>query len=284
MGQVEEATTQLQASAPTARVLPPPSALTAQAPEPPPIPRATPSARPAPKSTGKGLGISFAALILAGVGGTAWWLTKGHTPASSPAPAKTGSESDPVPGDAKTPQAQAATFKGTATPSTPLEPPATPKPAPSEPPKPGLKPEGRPEPPRPEPTRPQSRPAEAKTEAKAIDQPDLYRPEKLDKLEVHERKNLGNVSMSEAIQISESQPEKAIQGFRQAIKADPTNASARAWLAWVLINQGRTQEFVHEVSEGRRLGLLGQMNQNVRFRSALSKARLNQQLPPDLAN
>ena len=119
-------------------------------------------------------------------------------------------------------------------------------------------------------------------EPRAIDQPEKYTPAKLEQLETHERTNLGLVSMSEAIQISESQPDKALVGFRQAIKADPYNANAHAWLAWLLYNQRRMAEFHQELREARRLNLLNQMNQqNARFRSAYNNARLNQKLPPD---
>lgn len=122
-----------------------------------------------------------------------------------------------------------------------------------------------------------------RTDAKAIEQPELYQSEKLDKLQVHERLNLGNVSLSEAIQMSESQPDKAIHGFRQALKADPTNVNAHAWLAVVLYDQGRTAEFTQEIREARRKGILGQMAaRNIRFKSVFNQARFNGKLPPDL--
>ena len=92
------------------------------------------------------------------------------------------------------------------------------------------------------------------------------------------------MSLSEAIQISETQPDKALVGFRQAIKADPYNANAHAWLAWLLYNQRRMVEFHQELREARRLNLLNQMSQNARFRSAYNNARLNQKLPPDWAD
>ena len=92
------------------------------------------------------------------------------------------------------------------------------------------------------------------------------------------------MSLSESIRLADSQPDKAIQGFRQAIKADPSNVNAHAWLAVVLHDQGRTGEFIQEIREARRHGLLGQMAQNARFRSAYNQARLNQSLPSDLAN
>ena len=139
-------------------------------------------------------------------------------------------------------------------------------------PRPGTKPEpARPSPPKP-------------AEPRAIDQPELFAPEKLEKQQVFERKNLGNLSLSESIRLADSQPDRAIQGFRQAIQADPSNVNAHAWLAVVLHDQGRTQEFVQELREARRQGLLGQMAQNARFRSAFNQARLNQRLPSDLAN
>lgn len=127
---------------------------------------------------------------------------------------------------------------------------------------------------------PQFKPA---PEKKAIDQPERYQPEKLEKLEVHERLNLGNISLSESIQLVEKDPDKAIYGFRQAIKADSGNVMAHAWLAATLAENNRTGEFIQELRDARRLGILGQMfNRNVRFKSAYQKARLNGRLPSDL--
>ncbi len=278
MGQVEEVTTQLQAAAPTAMVRPAVPDITAPGPAaalaaaPAPVSAPVPRPAPQPRSGGKGLWIGLAALLLAGLGGTAWWFLKGGAPAST---AQTKPE-DPQPSsDGKPAPSSPRAAKGASTPQAPNLPlaPNTQIPAPV---RPETKVENRPEPNRP--TQPRQ------VEVKAIDQPDLYKPEKLEQLEVHERKNLGVVSLSEAIQISESQPDKAIQGFRQAIKADPYNANAHAWLAVVLSAQGRTAEFVQEIREARRLGLLGQMQRNIRFRSVFSRAQLNQQLPSDLAN
>jgi Tfp pilus assembly protein PilF len=90
--------------------------------------------------------------------------------------------------------------------------------------------------------------------------------------------------MSEAIQLADKEPDKAIHGFRQAIKADPGNVNAHAWLATVLHDQGRHAEFIQELREARRQGILGQMTRNVRFKSALTQARLNRKLPADLAD
>jgi Tfp pilus assembly protein PilF len=83
--------------------------------------------------------------------------------------------------------------------------------------------------------------------------------------------------------MADSHPEKAIHGFRQALRADPYNVNAHAWLGAVLYEQGRMAEFQQELREARRLGLLGQMSRNVRFRRALNQARFNRKLPSDLA-
>jgi predicted Zn-dependent protease len=159
----------------------------------------------------------------------------------------------------------------------PGEPATAPKPVASPTPAPALKAGGKPELGHPSSA---PRPVEAKT----IDQPERFEPEKLDKQQVYERKNLAFLSLSESIQLVDSQPDRAIQGLRQAIKADPSNANAHAWLAVVLHDQGRMGEFVQELREARRQAILRQMAQNARFRSAYNQARLNQSLPPDLAN
>ncbi|GLH73185.1 hypothetical protein GETHLI_16870 [Geothrix limicola] len=304
MGQVEEVTTQLQASSPTAPVPSASSAITAQKPAPAPaaLPEAAPvaavptpaapTAQPKRQASPKGLWLGLAALVLLSLGG-AWWALKGRASATASlsgtqpetqAPPsempKDSAASKGTPGASATPGAQTP---GQPTPGNhPSETQAqvggtSAKPG-SEPPKVDLKPEARPEPARP------AKPAETKP-AKSIDQPELYQPEKLDKLQVHERLNLGNVSLSEAIQLADSQPDKAIQGFRQAIKADPYNVNAHAWLGVVLYDQGRMNEFVQEIREARRQGILGQMAaRNIRFRSVLNQARFNRKLPSDLAD
>ena len=296
MGQIEDATSLLRAPTAPASALPSPSAPTAGAPSIPsssaptfqspalavPVPPPVPAPRPAPaKSGNKGLWLGLAALALLGVGGTTWWFLKGPAvpgpmaadvkPDLTPVdPAKKAQGSvRPAAGNSASPQAVGPSLGSKAVPPGPSN--ADPKT------------DYRPEPARPEPARPPARPADTKAPTKAIDQPELYHPEKLETLEVHERKNLGNVSLSEAIQISESQPDKAIQGFRQAIKADPTNANARAWLAIVLYRQGRMAEFHQELREARRQGLLAQMvARNIQFKSVLNQARFNQKLPADL--
>jgi serine/threonine-protein kinase len=297
VGQVEESTTLLKAAAPTAPVVPASSAPTVQqaaavtapalsapsAPGAPTLAQPIPSPVRAPQSQGsrKGLWLGLAAMLLLALGTGSWWLFK-HQPStvaslapgqepgaqeasgtglqSGPRTATKGSESasgSALPGGKPAaPQAGSGVEPGTQTATQSEPPPAQP-----------------------------SMPAPRPKETKAIDQPELYKPERLDNLEVHERLNLGNVSLSEAIQLADSNPAKAIHGFRQAIKADPYNVNAHAWLATVLHDTNRTPEFVQELRECRRLGILGQMvNRNARFRSAFSKARFNQKLPQDLAD
>ncbi len=115
-------------------------------------------------------------------------------------------------------------------------------------------------------------------EPRTIDQPERYQPENLEKLEVHERTNLGMVSLSEAIRLADKDPDRAVYGFRQALKADPGNANARAWLGTVLLDQGRYMEAQREIREARRQGQLDAMMRNPRFRAAFQKARLNNKL------
>lgn len=281
MGQIDEATTLMQASAPTAAARAVPANTTFQVPAAPPVPpvvAAEPRPAPQPAGSGKGLWIGVAALGLIAVAGTAWWTLRdrGTLPMTT---ASTDPKADPISHpEVKATTGATAPAQGAApSPGVPA-PQGTQKPAtPAISTRPEVPAETRPEPVRPTPPRP--------AETKAIDQPELYQPEKLDKLQVHERMNLGNVSLSEAIQMADSQPEKAIQGFRQAIKADPTNVNAHAWLAVVLYDQGRTGEFVQELREARRQGILGQMAaRNLRFKSVLNQARFSRKLPAELAD
>jgi serine/threonine-protein kinase len=278
-GQLEEATSLLQAAAPTAPAAPArpaASAPTQQVPAvaAPPAAPMPPAPAPARASRGRGgLWIGLAALVLAGAGGAGWWaFHRGAPPAVEVVPSPAGSPEAkveaPRPTDAPAPAPGGGTLSEVKVGS------ESTRPAPAA--------ETRAEEPPPR----KAGPAEPRAaEPRAIDQPELYRAEKLDKLQAHERMNLGNVSLSEAIQLADSQPDKAIQGFRQAIQADPTNVNAHAWLATVLHDQGRHAEFVQELREARRQGILGQMaSRNIRFRTALNQARFHRKLPPDLAD
>jgi serine/threonine-protein kinase len=296
MGQLEDTTTVLHATAsaatvanadavaaPTAAARPAPLDATLQLPAaPPPVVVPPPPPAPPPAGKGKGLWVSLAALVLAGFGGVSWWYLKGHAPTPPTAQDASKTESAPSQGETKPSQVPTtskspAASQGTVPRGKTDEPTTTPRQVvalPHQEPAPKLG--TRPVPSRLSPTKP--------VESRTIDQPELFEPEKLENQQVYERKNLGYVSLSESIRLADSQPDKAIQGFRQAIKADPSNVNAHAWLAVVLHDQGRMGEFIHELREARRQGILRQMAQNARFRSAYNHARLNQSLPPDLAD
>ncbi|WP_257312755.1 serine/threonine protein kinase [Geothrix fuzhouensis] len=275
-GELEEATSRLQAAAPTAPApaLPAASAPTIQAPAVlvPPV-ATTPPTRPA--SGKRGVWIGLAALVLAAAGGTGWWaLHRNGAPTADVTPALPSQVDTKTDTSHPAPEGAAPANLGAANHGdVKAKPEALRTAQVAE----TVTAESRPQ---------ESRPAGPKVaEPRAIDQPELYQPEKLDKLQTHERLNLGNVSLSEAIQLADSQPDKAIHGFRQAIKADPYNVNAHAWLAVVLHDQGRSGEFVQELREARRQGILGQMaTRNIRFRSVLNQARFNRKLPPDLAD
>ena len=274
MGQTDEATTLLQASAPTAPAVPAASAPTLQHPLTPP--GLTPAPRPRPSGGSKGLWMGFAALALAGIGGASWWALRGGATVT-PAPSAGVTPEPALAADGAKTLAPGPSVQGNRSTAPVPNPASTPKTIVSSPQNSDATPEVRPDPPPPSPPK--------VVDAKAIDQPELYQPEKLDQLQVHERLNLGNVSLSESIQLADSQPEKAIHGFRQTIKADPYNVNAHAWLAVVLYDQGRTNEFIQELREARRQGLLGQMAaRNLRFKSVLNQARFNRKLPPELAD
>jgi hypothetical protein len=275
-GQLEEATSLLQAAAPTAPApaLPAASAPTLQAPAVLASPvAAVPPTRPA--NGKRGIWIGFAALVLIGAGGTGWWaFHRTGAPAADATPAFSSPTETKAEAPRPAPESGAPAAEGLATRQDVKAKPETSRTAQVAE---TATAEARPQ---------EARPSGPKTaEPRAIDQPERFQPEKLDKLQTHERLNLGNVSLSEAIQLADSQPDKAIYGFQQAIKADPYNVNAHAWLAVVLHDQGRSGEFVQELREARRQGILGQMaTRNIRFRTVLNQARFNRKLPPDLAD
>jgi serine/threonine-protein kinase len=273
LGHLDEATSLLRAAAPTAAVpvaipapIGPGGSGTYHPQVGPPIPVAT---RPDGHRT---LWLGAAALVLLGLGLSGWlWL--GRAGRGGAPPLAPRAEVRPVPApvqEAPKPSEQAPTALPSSSPA-----PRTVAPTPAS--TPALK-SGVIAPV--EPVRPSPPPP---SEPKGIEQPDLYRAEVLDKLQVHERQNLGNLALSEAIRQADSQPEQAIRGLRQALRADPDNINAHAWLATLLYDQGRLDAFVQELREARRQGILGQMGaRNARFRAILGRARLARKLPADL--
>ncbi len=109
-----------------------------------------------------------------------------------------------------------------------------------------------------------------------------FTPENLDKMDVPERKNLGNVTYSEAITLVDKDPERAIAGFRQALKADPTNPNIYAWLVVTLYDQKRYAEIPPVLAQARRHGVSrSDMARNIRFRMVMQKDAMNRRIPGD---
>lgn len=99
-------------------------------------------------------------------------------------------------------------------------------------------------------------------------------------MDVPERKNLGNITMSEAIQISDKDHRRAVEGFLNAISANPTNASAYAWAIAVLYENGRYSEIPPLMAKARQNGISrAQMASNIRFRMAMNREALNRHIP-----
>jgi serine/threonine-protein kinase len=95
-----------------------------------------------------------------------------------------------------------------------------------------------------------------------------------------ERKNASNVSLSDAITLADSDPNRAIEGLRASIAADPGNANAYAWLVVVLYGQGRYQEIPPVIAKARQHGIgKPRLMANMRFRMAMQNDRLNHRIP-----
>lgn len=299
LGQLEEATSLMRNSAPMAPALaaatfPPQAQATEVLSSQPKVglpgstptqaPRPTPAQQPA-KASRTGLWGGVAALLLAGVGGLSWWAL--HPPSSrAPAPGATPEATTPPAPGANSGSRPAIT--GTSAASSAQASGESRLPGPGTAQASALKAAPQNAIPQPEggTTKPKTRAAQSEPSApepRAIDQPERFQQETLEKLQTHERLNLGNVSMSESIQLADSNPEKAIYGFRQALKADPYNVNAHAWLGALLYERGHAAEFRQEIREAHRLGLLRQMARNPRFRAAFNQARFNRKLPADLA-
>ena len=93
-------------------------------------------------------------------------------------------------------------------------------------------------------------------------------------------KNYANVAMSEAIRLVDADPDKAIDGLRKAIAADPGNAGAYAWLVVTLYEQGRYQEIPAVLGRARQHGIArARLMTNLRFRMAMQSERQNHRIP-----
>ena len=99
-------------------------------------------------------------------------------------------------------------------------------------------------------------------------------------LPAQEQKNLANVSLSEAIRLADSDPNRAIEGLRRAVAADPLNPNAYAWLAVILYERGRYQEIPAVIAQAKQHGIpRARLLSNMRFKMVMQNERLNHRIP-----
>ncbi|HNX93866.1 MAG TPA: protein kinase [Holophaga sp.] len=105
-------------------------------------------------------------------------------------------------------------------------------------------------------------------------------PEKLRSMPAHERQSLSGISLSEAINLADTDPKRALEGFRAAIAANPGNANAYAWMIAILYEQGRYGEIPAVMAKARENGIgRARLLANIRFRMAMQNDRLNHRIP-----
>ncbi len=264
-GEIEEATSRLMAAAPTAPV--PPQGLPPAPPAPatvgvPAVARA-PQA-PRRSNTGLILAASFGGLILLGGGGFLAYRAFGGQQSSEMIQPAAGGTASVDEGQALQPGGNTASTEGKV-PSQPTF---------------GQAPKTPDSPLAPQDPVPTSGDRTSPREPDAPAEVRRFAPETLRRMDVPERKNLGNLTMSEAIQISEKDPKKAVDGFLNAISANPTNASAYAWAIAVLYENGRYSEIPPLLAKARQNGISrAQMASNLRFRMAMNREALNRHIP-----
>jgi len=264
-GEIEEATSRLMAAAPTAPV--PPQGLPPAPPAPatvgvPAVARA-PQA-PRRSNTGLILAASLGGLILLGGGGFLAYRAFGGQQSSETIQPAAGGTASVDEGQALPPGGNPASTEGKV-PSQPTF---------------GQAPKTPDSPLAPQDPVPTSGDRTSPREPVAPAEVRRFAPETLRRMDVPERKNLGNLTMSEAIQISDKDPRKAVDGFLNAISANPTNASAYAWAIAVLYENGRYSEIPPLLAKARQNGISrAQMASNIRFRMAMNREALNRHIP-----
>jgi serine/threonine-protein kinase len=215
-----------------------------------------------------------AAGMLLVAGGTGAYLTLRPKPASEPVaeatPVSAPPSGDQAPAQAQTTSGAPAVPLPAATPSTlptgKVAPPASPSP----------RGEGRPEP-----------TFEAKPKQVPETKPvETAAPEAagLERMSPAERMSGSATTLSEAIALADTDPEKALQGIRRAIAMNPGNPSAYAWGVAIAYQQGRYQECRQFLQRARREGVGHQLNANARFRQVLQNERFNRRIPGGLGD
>ena len=105
-------------------------------------------------------------------------------------------------------------------------------------------------------------------------------PDKLRSMPAHERQSLSGISLSEAINLADTDPKRALEGFRAAIAVNPGNANAYAWMIAILYEQGRYGEIPAVMAKARENGIgRARLLANIRFRMAMQNDRLNHRIP-----
>ncbi len=237
---------------------------------PPPLPRPAPRT-PAPASnTGLLVALAgLAALVLLGGGGFALWKWKQGQ--AAPAAAQ-DAVVQAVP--AAPPEPQPAVQPAAAPPDTAPRPPVETRPRTPEP---GF--EGAPS--RAERARSTQEPAQGRPEEPARPpSSDPFARENLEKLEAPQRINLALQTLSEATSIMDSDPERALQGFRNAIAANPREPRSYAWAVVLLYDKGRYRECRDVLNRAERQGIgRSQMMANARFRALMASEGFNHRIP-----
>lgn len=107
-----------------------------------------------------------------------------------------------------------------------------------------------------------------------------YTQDKLDSMDAPQRMNVGNLTLSDGIQLADKDPNKAVAIFKNAIAANPTNTQAYAWLATVQYEQGKYGEFNQTIrlAESRGVSREQMAGMNARFRSKLMNAKFSNRL------
>jgi serine/threonine-protein kinase len=105
--------------------------------------------------------------------------------------------------------------------------------------------------------------------------------ERLEQMEVHERKNAGHMSYNDAMALADSNPNAAIEGFRDVLAIDPTNRNAYAWCVALMYEQGRYREIPGVLARARRHGISRAelAAANLRLRMAFRKDEFNRRIP-----
>jgi eukaryotic-like serine/threonine-protein kinase len=105
-------------------------------------------------------------------------------------------------------------------------------------------------------------------------------PEVLRNMTASQRQSISNMSLSEAINLADTDPKRALDGFRASMSVNPANANAYAWTIAILYEQGRFGEIPAIFAKARENGIdRSQMISNLRFRMAMQNDRLNHRIP-----